>query len=237
MDGESDFTSDVCSENVFTTIDGTIYCISNYHSDMSNSMGSACDFYSEYPCVENDGPNLWIDVNGKKKPNKPTRLASKPEDIYQAQIFANKVEPYGYPTTSLYLGKDFKSEKNENPQYADNDGNSNQTHNPNIGGDNENYYPEDDNSQPELPDNQGGYTPEDDLNQPDISDEGMAEEPDEDDIPEPEEDTPNEPNFDMEDDIPDEDNPYYGEYDPNKWPSWLDFLRWLLGKIYGILFG
>ena len=65
----------------------------------------------------------------------------------------------------------------------------------------------------------------------------MAEEPDEDDIPEPEEDTPNEPNFDMEDDIPDEDNPYYGEYDPNKWPSWLDFLRWLLGKIYGILFG
>ena len=37
---------------------------------MSSEPYSKCDFQNVTPCIESEGPNIWIDVNGDKKPNK-----------------------------------------------------------------------------------------------------------------------------------------------------------------------
>ena len=47
---------------------------------------------------------------------------------------------------------------------------------------------------------------------------------------------PNEPDINWDEEEPDVDNPYYDQYDPNKWPNWLDFLKWLWDWLMG-LFG
>ncbi len=89
------FTSDDCSGYVFRTNDSMIFCIQNFHSDFSSDPLSACDIESNNPCVEGDIPNLYIDVNGEKGPNKLTVSSDNPSDIYQAQIYATRALPYG----------------------------------------------------------------------------------------------------------------------------------------------
>lgn len=103
IDGQSTFTTDDCTgNNVFTTADGIIFCVTNYSSANSDDQGVKCDTYNETPCVATDGKaNLWIDVNGVKKPNKATSSSKRPRDIYQAQIYAQKVVPYGKPTQEV----------------------------------------------------------------------------------------------------------------------------------------
>ena len=90
---------------LFTTNDGMVYCVtSDYASDNSDTEGSKCDAYQTAPCGSADAPQLWVDVNGQKKPNKPTTSSDRPRDQYQAQIYSQKIIPYGQPTQQVMFG-------------------------------------------------------------------------------------------------------------------------------------
>lgn len=90
------FTSSECSgSDVFVTTDGIMYCIADFSSGSdAETQGSTCDSFNTHPC-SSGGANLWIDVNGERKPNKLTTQSSRPRDIYTAQIYSQKVIPYG----------------------------------------------------------------------------------------------------------------------------------------------
>ena len=111
IDGEKSFTdTSKCAgtngDNVFTTADGIIFCVTNYTSEGSDNQGTKCDSYNQTPCATNvANANLWIDVNGAKKPNKPTTSSNRPRDIYQAHIYAQKVVPFGTPTQEVMFDK------------------------------------------------------------------------------------------------------------------------------------
>ncbi len=104
-DTSDDFTNSACSDAVWTTADGMKYCVTNWSSAQSDEQGTKCDSYNTEPC-SSDGANLWIDVNGDKKPNAITTSSNRPRDIYQAQIYAQKVIPYGAPTQQVMFDKD-----------------------------------------------------------------------------------------------------------------------------------
>ena len=107
IDGGDAFTdSTLCSgSDVFTTADGMIFCVKDFVSNPNNDdQTSPCNSYNTAPCT-NGGANLWIDVNGVKKPNKATVNSTRPRDIYQAQIYAQKVVPYGAPTQEVMFDK------------------------------------------------------------------------------------------------------------------------------------
>lgn len=112
-----EFTVSDCNNDspdaIFTTIDGMIFCVSNYQSDNSDEPSSKCNYNNTIPCVKNDGANIWIDVNGQKKPNKVTTNSSNPMDIYQAVIYAQRVVPYGEPTQSIFYYKENSKSKND----------------------------------------------------------------------------------------------------------------------------
>lgn len=114
METESLFTSDDCEGAVFTTTDGIIFCVNNYYSPTPNNENDACDFYNIHPCIESQGPNIWFDVNGQKKPNKATTSYQNPKDIYQAQIYAQKVIAYGGPTQQVLYDKETENNEPEN---------------------------------------------------------------------------------------------------------------------------
>ena len=105
IDGRTSFTSSVCAGSVFTTADGILFCVDNYSAINSDSNNTPCNSKNTTPCTINNGANIWIDVNGVRKPNKLTELIVKPKDIYQAQIYSQKVVPYGDVTQSFILGK------------------------------------------------------------------------------------------------------------------------------------
>ena len=95
-------------DNSFVTQDGIIFCITNW----SNGAGSdaedqtaACNAYNTRPCTSGDVPNLYIDVNGDKNPNRATRASSQPRDQYWAQIYNQKVVPYGDATQEVMFDK------------------------------------------------------------------------------------------------------------------------------------
>lgn len=172
---EDDFTSNVCSKEkdgvVFQTTDGMVFCVKNFNSNELNNEPNVCDFSNIYPCVYTDAANIYIDVNGGRKPNKLTTSYTKPKDIYQAQIYSQKVLPYDEHTERVlagYSSDSLESEDTETPTPPEQ-------------------------SEP--------------SEQPDI------------------------PNFDTDGDTPDENNPYYDQWDPNKWDSWQDFLKWLINWI------
>lgn len=108
IDGEDDFTSDDCDGTVFTTADGMIFCVTNW-SNASQAQGDqtlACNSYNTKPCTASDASaNLWIDVNGAKNPNRATTTSTQPKDIYQAQIYNQKVVPFGDPTQEVMFDK------------------------------------------------------------------------------------------------------------------------------------
>ena len=104
IDGESTFTNG-CSGTTFTTADGILFCVTNWKADAGDKQGVACDTYNTMPCTAAAGANLFIDVNGSKKPNMHTTNSSRPRDIYQAHIYAQKVVPYGVPTQEVMFDK------------------------------------------------------------------------------------------------------------------------------------
>ena len=108
IDGNDAFTTADCGGSaVFTTADGMIFCVNGFSSAMNDAQGSICDSYNTTACVAGSsenaagGANIWIDVNGVKKPNRMTTSASRPRDIYQASIYAQKVVPYGDATQDV----------------------------------------------------------------------------------------------------------------------------------------
>ena len=108
IDGGDAFTNSThCSgSDVFTTADGMIFCVTGFSSNPDNDdQTSACNSYNTAPCGAANSANLWIDVNGVKKPNKATTNSTRPRDIYQAQIYAQKVVPYGGPTQEVMFDK------------------------------------------------------------------------------------------------------------------------------------
>ena len=192
IDGESQFTSSDCDGTVFTTDDGIIFCVNNYSSAYSNAKGLPCDINNIMPCVQSDGPNLWIDVNGVRNPNKATTSYQRPKDIYQAQIYAQKVVPYGAPTQQVMYDKVLSLNNNNQDSEQGSDGDEdNQPINP----------PSTDDDKPIIPPDYDGELP----------------------------------NIDDDSDVPDEDSPWYDQWDPSKWPSWRDFLKWLLDKLLGLI--
>ena len=87
----------------FTTADGMVFTVTNWSVGNVDDQSSNCNSYNTVPC--GTAPNLWIDVNGEKKPNKETTNSQKPRDIYQATIYAQKVVPYGGPTQQVMFDK------------------------------------------------------------------------------------------------------------------------------------
>lgn len=112
IEGDTAFTTSNCSGSaVFTTADGMMFCVTGFSSAQSDTQGSICDSYNTTACVAGStedaagGANIWIDVNGVKKPNRATTSSSRPRDIYQATIYAQKVVPYGEPTQGVMYEK------------------------------------------------------------------------------------------------------------------------------------
>ncbi len=104
---DTSFTSEICDGKVFILNDGMIYCISNFMSDYNDEKGSVCDFHNTTPCTASDGPNLWIDVNGERKPNTLTTSHMKPKDIYSAQIYSQKVIVYGSEAQKVFFERTY----------------------------------------------------------------------------------------------------------------------------------
>lgn len=188
IDGESEFTSSDCDGTVFTTDDGIIFCVNNYSSAYSDAKGMPCDIHNITPCILSEGPNIWIDVNGVRKPNRATTSYQRPKDIYQAQIYSQKVVPYGAPTQQVMYDKVLSLGGDNSGSGSGDSGN--QTNPPNV-----------DDDKPVIPPDYDG------------------------DVPTPDDDS----------NVPDEDSPWYDQWDPNKWPSWRDFLKWILDKLLGLI--
>lgn len=108
IDGSSTFTGGVCEEGtVFTTSDGMMYCVTNWsRSDGDTDENGACNAFNTVPCAADTTiPNLWIDVNGAKKPNTVTTSSKRPKDIYQAMIYSQKVVPFDAPTQEVMFDR------------------------------------------------------------------------------------------------------------------------------------
>ncbi len=98
-DGEAfTLTSVNCANTgLFITADGMMFCVTGFEggSDTDTEGTGKCDSYNTLPCGTATASQLWIDVNGVKGPNAETTSANRPKDIYQAQIFSQKVIPFG----------------------------------------------------------------------------------------------------------------------------------------------
>ena len=111
-DGNDDsFTATACGGTTFTTQDGIMFCVnSNFEGNTSDTQDAACNSYNTIPCVSgatNDeaDANFYIDVNGRKNPNKLTTTSNQPRDIYTAHIYNQKIVPYGDATQQVMFDK------------------------------------------------------------------------------------------------------------------------------------
>lgn len=94
--------------NSFVTQDGIIFCITNWsngNGSTSSDQTTACNAYNTRPCTTGEVPNLFIDVNGDKNPNRATRSSAQPRDQYWAQVYNQKVVPYGEATQEVMFDK------------------------------------------------------------------------------------------------------------------------------------
>ncbi len=102
------FTNGCSGGSVFVTQDGIMYCITNYKTSEGadpQSIGT-CDAFDTKPCTSDlTQPNVWIDVNGAKGPDKITTSSAKPRDIYQAMLYNQKIVPFGQPTQEVMYDK------------------------------------------------------------------------------------------------------------------------------------
>lgn len=97
------------SGSSFTTADGAIFTVTGFSGGSdSNEEGSACDYENTAPC--GDEPNLYIDVNGLRKPNRHTTNSNRPRDIYQATIYSQKIIAYGDATQGVMFDKPSKED-------------------------------------------------------------------------------------------------------------------------------
>ncbi|MBQ3642196.1 type II secretion system protein [bacterium] len=89
--------------------DGTSlnFDLSNWDVD-ENNIG-ACNTDNTVPCAKNPSiPNVFIDVNGQKGPNKMTLSANHPKDQYQAIMYNTKVLPVGNAAQQIMYEKERK---------------------------------------------------------------------------------------------------------------------------------
>ena len=100
--------------STFTTQDGIMFCVTSAFAGntAATSQDAVCNSYNTVGCVTGatsanpaPGPNLWIDVNGDKNPNKATISSAQPRDQYQATIYNQKIVPYGQPTQEVMFDK------------------------------------------------------------------------------------------------------------------------------------
>ena len=106
---DASFTITDCTGGaVFTTQDGIMFCVhSNFAGNTTDEQTAPCNSYNTLPCVNGATPenlgaaNLYIDVNGRKNPNKLTTTSNQPRDIYMAHIYNQKVVPYGDATQQV----------------------------------------------------------------------------------------------------------------------------------------
>ena len=104
---DDSFTLATCAGTTFTTQDGIMFCVNNnFAGNTTDTQNAACNSYNTIPCVSgatNDevAANLYIDVNGRKNPNKLTTTSNQPRDIYMAHIYNQKVVPYGDATQQV----------------------------------------------------------------------------------------------------------------------------------------
>ena len=111
-DGNDDsFTLATCGGTTFTTQDGIMFCVNtNFAGNTTDTQDAACNSYNTIPCVTgatNDeaDANFYIDVNGRKNPNKLTTTSNQPRDIYTAHIYNQKIVPYGDATQQVMFDK------------------------------------------------------------------------------------------------------------------------------------
>ncbi|MBQ8887400.1 MAG: type II secretion system protein [Candidatus Gastranaerophilales bacterium] len=137
---DNKFTNeDVCSSNngsnIFKTTDGIAYCLTNWKNSPDDDNQTACDSKSMTPCSEDiTKPNMWIDVNGDKKPNRSTDNGQKVGDIFPIMVYDKRAIPLDIPTIKmLYESKDFKINENGGddnpPNNNDNGGNNSEPEN------------------------------------------------------------------------------------------------------------
>ena len=93
------------SKTAFTTQDGIIFCINDWDYGSEDSQTGACNSYNTLPCGPTDAPNLYIDVNGEKNPNRATKASTQPRDQYWAHIYNQKVVPFGDATQEVMFDK------------------------------------------------------------------------------------------------------------------------------------
>ena len=104
---DDSFTLATCAGTTFTTQDGIMFCVNNnFAGNTTDTQDAACNSYNTIPCVTgatNDeaDANFYIDVNGRKNPNKLTTTSNQPRDIYMAHIYNQKVVPYGDATQQV----------------------------------------------------------------------------------------------------------------------------------------
>lgn len=108
---DDSFTLATCAGTTFTTQDGIMFCVNNnFAGNTTDTQDAACNSYNTIPCVTgatNDeaDANFYIDVNGRKNPNKLTTTSNQPRDIYTAHIYNQKIVPYGDATQQVMFDK------------------------------------------------------------------------------------------------------------------------------------
>lgn len=98
--------------NAWTTQDGIKFCIANFNNAGAENDEGACNVYNTEPCGGSESePNIYIDVNGDRKPNALTSNANRPKDGYKALLFAQKVVPVGDATQGVMYDKQTAAHK------------------------------------------------------------------------------------------------------------------------------
>ena len=92
------------------TIDGIIFCVDYKNlavgDDAENPLTAACNSSNTVPCAsDTKKPNVYIDVNGEKGPNKMTLSSNHPKDQYQAMLYNQRLVPFGNATQQVMYDK------------------------------------------------------------------------------------------------------------------------------------
>ena len=99
------------NSNAWVTNDGMVYLIDGFSvaDEPEDATGDAldsipCNSFQTAPCGTAGKAQLFIDVNGIKKPNMATTNSARPRDQYQAQIYSQKIVPFGKATQEVMYG-------------------------------------------------------------------------------------------------------------------------------------
>ena len=106
LNNTGDVNVEGVSGDTFVTADGMIFTVTGFQGG-SEGGDTNCDYENQHACGSE--PNLYIDVNGQKGPNKHTTTYKQPRDIYQATIYAQRVIPYGEASQGVMFDKPSES--------------------------------------------------------------------------------------------------------------------------------